>query len=44
MRLDNIFTVIGYICYGFIATMQIPQIYHTVKNKKLRTYLLILFY
>ena len=36
MALDTIFTVVGYVGSCLIATMQIPQIYHTVKEKKIK--------
>ena len=34
MALDTIFTVVGYVGSSLIATMQIPQIYHTLKTKR----------
>ena len=32
--MNSLFTTLGYIGASFVATMQIPQIYHTYKSEK----------
>jgi uncharacterized protein with PQ loop repeat len=34
--INTIFTVVGYIGSTLIATMQVPQIYHTVKKQQIK--------
>jgi uncharacterized protein with PQ loop repeat len=36
MGLDTVFTILGYVGSCLLATMQTPQIYHTIKQKKIK--------